>query len=250
MGTPRGVALLMLGAMLVGCAEDRSVSPLDPIAKVSSQQVEEDIARASALSLNDEAVRTRLRDDMRASPWTDHKLSLTPYVTAEGGPVVAQAMTRAMGVGSEEMASRVNAMPSSDLSVARKEDRLSWTGTGNYLVVIAPREDEDPVVGFNPDGSREVLYPRADIKGRVLILIQPAEAKNLRTVRQSRVQGVTIQDPDDGSIGGSFSIIHGRDTIIFDLPSLGQPQRQQQCPEPELCPGDGGGGGGGSGSRV
>jgi hypothetical protein len=147
---------------------------------------------------------------MRASPWTDHKLSLTPYVTAEGGPVVAQAMTRAMGVGSEEMASRVNAMPSSDLSVARKGDRLSWTGTGNYLVVIAPREDEDPVVGFNPDGSREVLYSRADIQGRVLILIQPAEAKNLRTVRQSRVQGVTIQDPDDGSIGGSFSIVMPR----------------------------------------
>lgn len=246
--------LITLGISIVlgGCGTEGMLSsaPDQKIpSHVADSSLEHKVARSMAISLAREEVRLAVRGDMRASPWTDHKLSLVDYVTG-GNSLLRDRMRRAMGEGASQFNDMIRQFPPYDFSMTREEDRLTWSGTSNYLVAVAPRDEtSDPVIAFAPDGSKVILRTPQDIGHRAVFLIQPAEFKNIRLSPQSASAGEVIQDPDDGRIGGQITLDVNGKSMTVDFSDGAGMQRMMQCPPdlPNCAGGGGGGGGGGSG---
>jgi hypothetical protein len=245
--------VVLVAVALSACGVDKTTSPpqVTHPGKVSVE-TQEQIARALAVSMQDETIRHRVRDDMRASPWTSHKLDLWSYVTNEGGPAIQQAVATKLGTSVDRMAANYSTLQPYDFSVRNNEDRMAWHGDLNYIVAVAPEREGDVAIAYTPNGEREVIRTPADIGSGIVFVLQPAEPKHIRLNPQPyRPNATTIQDPDDGTFSGSVTLVSstpsGADSVTIDYSDRQAVQRQQVCPEPELCPGGGGGGGSGGG---
>lgn len=78
----RLAAMLVIAGLAGGCAERHVFEPTTSDSRLSRV---DGVARAFALGMADQAVREAVRDAMRASPWTEHKLSLREFVTTSSG---------------------------------------------------------------------------------------------------------------------------------------------------------------------
>ena len=231
---------------LTGCTQtDRVVEPSHSSFVLSVEQ----LARAFALGMAQPEARVAVRDAMRASPYTEHKLSLRGFASSRAGQRLIDAAARASGLPVEDLHSSINALPDLDFYVPIQEQRRNWLGTPDYVVSVNI-SGAAPTSGFDSRGERIPLdLSRAEPPKLTIVMLQAAEPKSPRIGRQANVPGPRIQDSDDGTLSGSvtFSDRWGKVRTIFlgdmDEGTLADIARQMCL---EDCGGGTGGGGGGS----
>jgi hypothetical protein len=130
-------------------AGQAAVQPSDPA---------DPLVHAFAKALADPAIRRRVWEDLRDSPFKHHKLHLKSYLRGESGKVILAAGAKATGQSQAELLALLSSLPEMEIAVPIELHRLRWTGTPEVMVVgsALPREEigrRGTISGYKPTGQ-------------------------------------------------------------------------------------------------
>ena len=233
-----GVLVVALAAALFGCedAANRAVGPKvaadvqpGPAASPSSSSSEEwaaltEIARLVAVALDNEPARQRLKRDMRAAPFREHKLQLGSYLGSTEGTALLRRMAALSGGGEKELLETVAAVRPLELYMPVSKHRESWTGSAGVLVVSQLDEGE-AMAAFDDRGNAVVVDAQVPPEQPTLSIV-PVETRFDKPMSVNASKNVRDKG---GAAVGTLEPITLRSAALIDCGECG-----------------GGGGGGGS----
>lgn len=193
----------------------RPAEPDSPEARSAAEQV----SRGVALALREAPVRAEVREALRRSPVTEHKLVFQQFLATPAGTRLAGRAAAGLGVDRADFAVLVAHLPEMDFYVPSRAQRLAWTG-GSTVTVAAVLDNDHPITaGYTPEGRRVAIDTRALRPADALFVLEPAERKSRRVDAQPADRpGTVIQDPDDGELSGSYGwVTPAGDTVEFEL---------------------------------
>ena len=179
-----GVLFLALFAALIACADSagRSVGPTiskDILAEPTQAAASPErvaltkVARLVAVAMDNEAARQRLKRDLRAAPFREHKLQLGNYLRSKNGRALLGEMAERTRGGERDVFDALAAIRPLELYMPVVRHRESWTGKGDILVV-SQLEESSPIVAFDERG-REVSLDRKVAPEQPTLSIVPVE---------------------------------------------------------------------------
>lgn len=162
------------------------------------------VARGIALAMREKAVRHSVRDAMRASLVTEHKLVLQEFIKTPDGETLVAAAAAAAGASVVLFKETISNLPLMDFYVPSAGHRKAWRGDGLVFVGAATGSQRSEVAATRSDGMRRRLT-KGDWDGpSPVFFLEPAERKSRRINPQPASPGTTIQDPNDGQISGTL----------------------------------------------
>jgi len=229
-----GVLVLALFAALVSCADpaSRTVGPnssKDIAADTSPGVVGEEraaltrLAQLIAQAMDNEPARQRLKRDMRAAPFKEHKLELGSYLRSKDGRALLDAMVAKSGGGEAEVFGPLAAIRPLEFYMPVARHRETWTGKGDVLVV-SQLDESDPIVAFEESGRGVTLDKKVPPDQPTLSIVPvetrfdqpmiPAASRNVRdqggnaigTLEPLAIKGsslIACGETCDGGGGGS-----------------------------------------------
>ena len=233
--------VLVLFAALVACSDSlsRTTAPRpssDIVASTDAGVQSEErvaltkIARLMAVAMDNEQARQRLKRDLRAAPFREHKLQLGSYLRSTDGKALLTRMASASGADESGVLALLAAIRPLELYMPVAAQRESWTGKADVLVV-SQLDESTPIVAFNQAGKAVSLDKRnAPIQPTLSIVPvetrfdQPMDLKKSRNVRDQNGEAIGTLEPFElkqssliacttcgggGSGGGSTSIPPG-----------------------------------------
>lgn len=191
-------------------------------------------AKLIALAMRNREARTAVRDAMRSSPLTEHKLSFKEFLATSAGKVVVREAALGSGLTAASVRERMGRLPPLDFYVPVHAHRLAWRGTADY-VVGASVAGRTPSRVFDPSGKE--LAANLDNRARgtaALFMLQSAEPKGRRIMAQAARSGLTIQDPGDGGQSATLTTVDalGRGVTIDLSVKVPTPGSPAICPTP------------------
>lgn len=204
-----------------------------------------------AIALSDETLRRRVFEDLRDSPFPQHRIHLASYLSGARGSVVLARAATAAGKSQAQLITLAAARGGLQLAMPRSGDRITWAGTSDIAVkgtaqTLRERAEQfrrEPYTEFayRTDGTRlphgiltESLYPFLVISASEVNLGASPEVARAASPRQTRQ---TVSTPDE-----EIALYKARgDSVLRTSPAL-TPRGIIECP-PEGCGGGGGGGG-------
>lgn len=243
----RLAAIVAVVGLAGGCAEQggRAFAPNTTGSSAAVLGQVDAVARAFALGMTQPGVRDAVRDAMRTSPWTEHKLSLHEFVATPPGELLLQASAAAVGIDRDALQARIAGLPDLDFYVPARQQRLTWRSTASYLVAVN-LDGRAPTFGYDARGRAMALdLTRPEPPAQTVLMLQTAEVKTRRIRPQPNLSGLTIQAPDDGELGGELVMRDATGlTRTIELADLVGHGSLAKCFQ--NCDSEGGGGGGGS----
>lgn len=215
--TPFAAALLVLS----GCWDDptrmTATQVHAPVSRAASTEAPaEDVARAFALAMSRPDVRTQVRNAMRASRVTEHKLVLQEFVTTPAGRHLVRAAAEATRQSEETLAARIARLAPLDFYAPFREHRKTWRATAEVTVAAIADKDARWLTSYATDGAQVLLDGNAGVPARALLVLTSAERKSPRIDAQPDTPGNVIQDANDGEISGTYEWI-GRDGKVHSV---------------------------------
>lgn len=209
------------------------------------------VARAIALALDDAETRRNVRDAMRASRVTEHKLVLQEFIRTPAGEILLVEGARRLGLTPADLAATVGGLPELDFYLPSRHDRRRWRAEPGLRVGAALRLGTT-INAFTPRGLTSRVA-RGEQGVDVTFLLERAERKSRRIGAQPAGAGPVIEDINDGQLSGSIVeyLPNGRMKVtdLADyMPADGI--LLLNCPPSSVESCDDGGSGGGGGQDV
>lgn len=203
----RGAKIAMIALTLSGCA-DEPTGPQSPMVEPSVASLALDdqsltLARALALGMNDEGVRSAVRVAMRMSPLTEHKLVLQEFIATPSGDALLRSSAARSGTPVETLRMLIKSLPHLDFYMPGREHRRSWKGERAARVAVTLARDSRHAMS-NPANGDASLQQTPQFWAQPVFLLHPAERKSRRIAPRSLGPGLTIEDSDDGQISGTI----------------------------------------------
>lgn len=160
-----------------------------------------EIARSLALALgSSSSLRAHVRDAMRDSPFTEHKVVLQEFLmTGPGQDLLFQSSSLA-GTSVRGLQDLVDQLPPMDFYVPLDEQRVTWRGGRDLYVAVTLNVDDRVVTGFDEAGRMVQLDKRDGVPQAVVLLLHPAEHKSLHDQLPSKDD---VIEPRRGGLVGA-----------------------------------------------
>lgn len=185
-----GRIVAALAACLLGlqaCA-DQTPTAL-PASAGSAQQspadapVQEEIqlvARGVALALRQPLLRHQLLQDLRDSPFPEHRIHLRSYLAGERGRAITAVAAAAAGVSTDSFLAIVEGLPQLQISVPVSYDRVTWTGSDSAVVIGLTLPGKEvlrlrSITGYGTRMGEPVSVPIGVALPYPVVLIAPIE---------------------------------------------------------------------------
>lgn len=158
--TIRFIKLLLLAAISAGCwADDGAVlSPHHLPQQGAFASGQEDaiveVTRLLAIAMSDSVLRNQVKQDLRDSPFLEHKVDFLPYL--RGNEELRQRMNLNAANGRNEMARLLASLRPMELYMPVRSHRQTWTGGDDLVVATLVGKEEQAPVGFIISGE---AYP-------------------------------------------------------------------------------------------
>ncbi len=231
-----GVLFLALLTGIVACADPTSrtvglnVSSNVQSAPTPSSNDDEraaltKVARLTAIALDNEPARQRLKRDMRSAPFREHKLELAPYLRSADGKALLARMVSLSGSSESELFRTISAIRPLEFYMPVAKHRETWTGSADVLVA-SQLDESEPVVAFDKNGSQVALSLSVAPEAPTLSIV-PIETRFDKPM--SALQSRNVRDQNGAAIG----------TLEISRPGS---SNMMACDE--LCSGGGGSSGG------
>jgi hypothetical protein len=233
----------VLGAVLlaVGCSDSEQPDPLAPeISAAAAATAEQDAEKAAldeltrlvALAMNDQGLRQRVKNDMRASRHTiEHKLPFSDYLHGNSGGILLAKMAKESGKSRDEILALLEQVRPLEFYMPVPEHRESWTG-GSDLWIGSLLEDHTVPTVFTTSGQR-ISLTAEEIPTTPAIALVPVETNFTATL--SAVGFVNTNDQSGEAIG------------TYQPRSRSNSGSGETCLQPPCDGDDGSSGGGGAG---
>ncbi|MFL5539470.1 MAG: hypothetical protein ACJ8J0_10785 [Longimicrobiaceae bacterium] len=197
-------SVLLLGALLAGC--DRSQPTHSPGAAAPKSGLAA-VTYGFSQALRNDEVRATVRNAMRASLVSEHKLVLQEYVRTQSGQLLVETAAAAAGLTPAALRSQIDALPELDFYVASRDQRRSWQGSAKIAVVANAEQDAKVFPGFDASGKPVQQLGHEAMPGvEAVFVMHRAEEKFLRVYPQANVPGTVIQEPEDGEENGMLEL--------------------------------------------
>lgn len=197
---------LVVAAMLVssGCGDGLTIPRgID----TSNLAADEQLARATAAALRLPEHATFLRDQLRASPYTRHRVSLQDLLRSSSAAGFTGEIARQMKVTPEALLVELRSAPALNIWMPSKAQRTSWKGTPDAVVTATFGENSTGKRAFASAGEglmSEALRnnPRyLSENASPVFMIAPSPGLNLRPATTPEV-GLVVQNPGELDYGG------------------------------------------------
>lgn len=222
----RAVTLLAAGSLtLAGCQEGNvptgGSSAAAPSAQAAASPERAALTRIDhlvALALADNGLRTRVKNDMRDSPFREHKLEFASYLHGQSGGILLSKMAEAGNLSKDDVLSLLSEVRPLEFYMPVDRDRETWTGTPDLVVVSLLQDDgsESPV-GFNLEGRAVQLSLDHPPEAPVMSLV-PVETDFSEPLATASVRNL---DRADGEAVGSYVPMKARASIPLDTGGSG-----------------------------
>jgi hypothetical protein len=181
-----GVLFLVLFAAFTACADpaSRSVAPTvsadvktdtgAPTADAERAALTK-IARLVAEAMDNEPARQRLKRDLRAAPFREHKLELSTYLKSKDGHALLDRVVALSGSGEAEFFGTLAAVRPLEFYMPVAKHRETWTGSADVLVV-SQLDESGPLVAFDEQG-RDVAVDKKIAPEQPTLSIVPVETR-------------------------------------------------------------------------
>lgn len=126
--------------------------------------------RTLALTLQDDAVRLRLKNDLDGSHFREHKLHAARYLRGDAGKALRGRLASKRARGDADVDAILNSIRSVELYMPVPEHKLTWDG-GPDVIVAAQLREGAPIVGFRLDGSQVKLSADSVPSTPTLVLV-------------------------------------------------------------------------------
>ena len=205
----RHFAALVVPVLIAGCSSDvtgtRAPSDLSLHRGATAPEVSADlVARGFAAAMRDPAIRLAVRDAMRASPLTEHKLLLHEFVKTPTGVALVAAGADKLRISPDEFADALSQLPAMDFYVPSQTGRRTWKGGSSVRVGYLLDKRGERARAFDHSGAPTRLVQGMATPGSATFVLQAAERTARRIGPQASVPGDAIEDANDGTIGGSI----------------------------------------------
>jgi hypothetical protein len=173
---------LVLAAVVgtAACADDAQVtfptqdsrpsSALGPLTR--EEAAFSDVLRSVAIALQDQGLRQRVKNDMRVSPFAEHKLDLTPYLRGNSGGILLAKMAQVSGRGREDLLASLDALPALEMYFPVDAHREGWEGGADLLVSGDLRSEARRMISFDLQGNPVELSPTELSPTPTLVIIR------------------------------------------------------------------------------
>lgn len=177
------LALVVVGGVVSACS-DQPTEPTQnaPHEFVAFDRVDElvsltdgtTLARALATALEDRDLLRQIFEDLRDSPFRNHAIQVSSYLRGERGGLLLEAMSRVIGTTPGRLRSQLARDEGLAIVVPRAEDRLSWAGSSDILVLdastAAAARATGASLGFAPGGDPITFSgPKAAVTAHIVI---------------------------------------------------------------------------------
>lgn len=180
-----GVLVFAWLASLAACTDpvSRTVAPPSPKDIVSESALPvtperaalDRITRLVAMATDNEPARQRLKRDMRAAPFREHKLELTSYLRSRDGSALLARMAALNGGNEADIFSTLAAIRPLEFYMPVATHRESWKGRDDVLVV-SQLDQWTPLTAFDKTG-RAVTLDRKTAPTQPTLSIIPVETR-------------------------------------------------------------------------
>ena len=178
--------VLALLACLSACADSVSSpvgpgAPRDVSADVAATSSSAErlaltrIARSVAMAMDNPSTRQRIKRDMKAAPFREHKLQLGTYLRSNDGKTLLNRMVSSSGGTQLDLLATLDAIRPLEFYMPVAKHRESWTGNADVLVVSQLSESE-AIVAFDEKG-REIALDRNIPPTQPTLSIVPVETR-------------------------------------------------------------------------
>jgi hypothetical protein len=223
-------AILCVAALAAACS-DGQPAPTLPAAGLdaamsasakSEQETLNQIARAVALALQDQGLRQRIKNDMRNSPYEEHKIDFRGYLHGQSGGILLAKMTKETGQSREELLALVGRVRPLEMYFPVKAHREGWTGGAELQVLGHLTASGDPTAAFSLTGASVPVPGKVAPATPTLVIVQresdfsePLDLARVKNVRDKGGQSIGTymycQDEQLQSVGSEDSISCGGD---------------------------------------
>jgi hypothetical protein len=133
------------------------------------------IARLVAVAMDNATTRQRIKRDMKAAPFREHKLQLGTYLRSNDGKPLLNRMVSSSGGTQRDLLATLDAIRPLEFYMPVARHRETWTGGAGVLVVSQLAESE-AIVAFDERG-REVALDRNVVPAQATLSIVPVETR-------------------------------------------------------------------------
>src|SRR3954463_8788958 len=177
-------ALLVAFTALIACADpaNRIAGPTTSSADIQlgtdatgERAALSQIARLVAVAMDNEPARQRLKRDMRAAPFREHKLELASYLRSRDGSALLARMAALNGGNEADIFSTLAAIRPLEFYMPVATHRESWKGRDDVLVV-SQLDQWTPLTAFDKTG-RPVTLDRKTPPTQPTLSIIPVETR-------------------------------------------------------------------------
>jgi hypothetical protein len=196
------IVILLAVAGLAACSDGAApLAPVPAAPETGPAVAARAVAQGIALALANPEIRADVRDAMRASRYTDHKLELREFTATPAGERLLQAASQALGTSHSEFSAALASLPAMDFYAPFRTHRQTWKSTDDIVVTYSGSDEFSSLSGFATDGTQLSFNVRTGTPSRPLLVIHPAEKKTVRLEQASKGAGAVIQDVGEDNIG-------------------------------------------------
>ena len=158
-----------------------------------------ELARKVAVALSDPALRQRVRNDLRDTPFPEFKLNFTDYLRTASGARLLRRIAEQENSTEAATLQELSNVPALEFYMPVSAHRRTWRG-GRDLIVATQVEDTDDPTAWDVHGNRIALSLSAAPATPVLVLV-PVETNFDRPLSPQAVASrgnpkrETIEDP-------------------------------------------------------
>ncbi|HEX2203326.1 MAG TPA: hypothetical protein VHG91_08510 [Longimicrobium sp.] len=171
MSGKRTLYAVLLAAGVSAACSDGDHTPMSPatapnptsqLAATQEQATLDEIARAVALALQDQGLRERIKNDMRGSPYWEHKLDFRTYLHGKSGGILLAKMAKETGRTRDEVLALVGRVRPLEMYFPVRAHRESWTGGADLQVLGHLTSSGAPTAAYALTGA-SVPVPGGDV---------------------------------------------------------------------------------------
>lgn len=163
-----------------------------------------EVARALALGMQRQDVRVQVRNAMRQSRVTEHKLVLQEFVGTPAGRHLLRVAALESGLTVDALAGRIAALPAMDFYAPLRVHRATWRGGAEVLVGATLSPKTPMLTAYTTGGDAVTMDARDGVPARPVLVLHPAQRKSPRFAPQPDAPGDVIQEFGDGELSGTL----------------------------------------------
>lgn len=236
---------VLLAIGIIGCGEPSSPvthsSPVPPDLGVAPGIIAPDaeraelgrLARSVAIALSDPEIRQRLKNDLRAAPFAEHKLELSKYLQSDNAGTLLDGMAAPGGKSRSQVLGGLQQLRSVEFYMPVTKHRETWTGDGEILVA-AQLKEHDPIMAFNSQGE-PVPMDEATVPSQPTLVLVSSETRFDKPM--SPLMSRNTNDKNGTAIGTLVPVTPEAAAIIAPCIDCGGDVLPPPPPPPAIAPG-------------